>query len=144
MLPEVGPAEEKEKCDEETRTFLEKLRQLPNVKFVGFLHRSQILPFLSKAKFLLNTSHYEGFSNTFLEAMSVGTPIITSSKVNPDSIISKFQLGIVYTNPADLMDQYLLITQESYRELSEKCFNYVSKNHNYKSLAEKLVQSLRA
>lgn len=136
--------EAKEKCDEETRTFLEKLKQLPNVKFVGFLHRGQILPFLSKAKFLLNTSHYEGFSNTFLEAMSVGTPIITSSKVNPDSIISKFHLGIVYTNPADLMDQYLLMTQESYRELSENCFNYVSENHNYKLLAEKLVQSLSA
>lgn len=134
--------EEIAKCDPETQSFLAKLKQLKNVKFVGFLQRSQVPSFLAKAKFLLNTSHYEGFSNTFLEAMSVGTPIISSNKVNPDSIISKFGLGIVYNGPADLKDQYLAVTEEAYRKLSQNCLNYVSNNHNYKSLAEKLVQSL--
>jgi glycosyltransferase involved in cell wall biosynthesis len=130
--------------DTETFTYLGKLKQLSNVRFIGFLNRKQVLPFLQNAKYLLNTSRYEGFSNTFLEAMSIGTPIITTNKVNPDSIISKFNLGVVYSDPADLKDQYLSVTEEAYRGLTQNCLNYVSKNHNYKSLAEKLVQSLSA
>ncbi|MBO9681218.1 MAG: glycosyltransferase family 4 protein, partial [Flavisolibacter sp.] len=97
---------EHEGCDEQTLSSLHKLKQLPNVRFVGFLERDQVLPYLAKAKFLLNTSHYEGFSNTFLEAMSVGTPIITSENVNPDHIITKHKLGIVYKNVPDLQHQY--------------------------------------
>ncbi|WP_394334865.1 hypothetical protein [Aquiflexum balticum] len=36
------------------------------------------MEFLNQAKFLLSTSRYEGFSNTFHESMIVGTPILTT------------------------------------------------------------------
>lgn len=130
---------ESSKCDHETYIYLEKLKQLPNVSFAGFLHREQVLPFLSNAKFLLNTSHYEGFSNTFLEAMSVGTPILSSVKVNPDSILTKHQLGLVYRDVHDLKAQYTSLTPELYKMMSENVLSYVIENHEYKTLAKKLV-----
>jgi glycosyltransferase involved in cell wall biosynthesis len=133
---------EESKCDADTHYYLCKLRELPNVQFVGFLHRDQVLPFLSKAKFLLNTSHYEGFSNTFLEAMSVGTPIMTSHKVNPDSIISNNKLGIVYNDLADLKNQYASLTPELYAEMSGNVLNYVIQQHDYKLLSKRLMEFL--
>jgi glycosyltransferase involved in cell wall biosynthesis len=128
--------------DADTTLFLEKLQHLPNVRFIGFLHRQQVLPFLAKAKFLLNTSHYEGFSNTFLEAMSVGTPILTSHKVNPDAIISTYHLGLVYRDAADLQKQHQALTPESYQHLSGSVSRYVLEHHHYQVLSTRLLRLL--
>ena len=133
---------EEEKCDEDTRFYLKKLQELPNLTFVGFLSREQVLPFLAKAKYLLNTSHYEGFSNTFLEAMSVGTPVISSDKVNPDSIITKFKLGIIYTGLQDLKTQYEAITPYAYNTMSKNVSEYVIEQHDYRKLSSKLMSFL--
>lgn len=129
-------------CDVETQNYLEKLKQLPNVEFIGFLKRGEVLPFLSAAKYLLNTSHYEGFSNTFLEAMLVGTPIMTSPHVNPDSIISNHNLGIVYNDAMDLMNKYNKINPEQYCKMSENVRAYVAHQHDYKILSKRLVELL--
>lgn len=133
---------EESKCDEETFRYLDKLKALSNVRFVDFLNREQVLPFLSKAKFLLNTSHYEGFSNTFLEAMSVGTPLISSYKVNPDNIITNYKLGIVYKDSFDLQKQFISLTPDLLKALSKNTLDYVIKYHDYKVQAEKLMSFL--
>lgn len=130
---------EEESCDNDTRFYLGKLHELPNVTFAGFLSREEVMPFLAKAKYLLNTSHYEGFSNTFLEAMSVGTPVISSASVNPDSIISTHQLGIVYKNVDDLIGQFENISADEYRQMSSNVKAYVKEQHDYKFLSGKLL-----
>jgi glycosyltransferase involved in cell wall biosynthesis len=134
---------ESSKCDTETQNYLEKLKALPNVSFAGFLQRDEVLPFLSGAKFLLNTSHYEGFSNTFLEAMSVGTPIISSTNVNPDGFITANQIGLVYKDSSDLQHQYEALNPLRYQQLSENAMHYVVENHDYRSLAKRLLNILR-
>lgn len=130
------------KIDEETVHYLNRLKELPNVKFIGFLHRQQVLPFLAGAKFLLNTSRYEGFSNTFLESMAVGTPIISTHRVNPDEIISKYKLGIVYNDAQDLHQQYKSLTPDVYHGLSSNTREYVRQHHDYIKQAEKLLTFL--
>lgn len=133
---------ESSKCDDETRYYLAKLAELPNVKFVGFLQRDQVMPFLARAKYLLNTSHYEGFSNTFLEAMSAGTPIISSEKVNPDNIIPKYSLGIIYHDASDLKSKIGSVTPNDYKSMTENVLSYVINNHDHKVLANRLVNFL--
>ncbi|WP_230981372.1 glycosyltransferase family 4 protein [Echinicola salinicaeni] len=132
------------KIDKTTQLYLKKLRTLPNVTFMGFLDRNGVLPFLKGAKFLLNTSHYEGFSNTFLEAMTVGTPILSTPNVNPDGIIDKNQLGLIYTHANQLSKQLESLDADDYQQLSENVVDYVSKNHNYKVLARNLVGILQS
>ncbi|HTE28572.1 glycosyltransferase family 4 protein [Flavitalea sp.] len=129
------------RCDEETQYYLQKLGQLPNVQFAGFLERDQVLPFFSKAKYLLNTSHYEGFSNTFLEAMSVGTPIITTERVNPDSIISNHNLGIVFSDLPELQKMFSGVTTAVYTSMSKNVLTYIEQ-HDYKLLSKKLLAML--
>ena len=131
-------------CDPETSDYLEKLKTLPNVKFAGYKQRTEVLPFLSKARFLLNTSFYEGFSNTFLEAWSVGTPVISAMHVNPDSIISKYDLGIIYNDVFDLCKQYAAVKPERYQLMSDNARAYVANHHGYKLLAGNLLRYLSA
>jgi|RhiMetdeSRZDD1v2_1073273.scaffolds.fasta_scaffold06763_9 glycosyltransferase involved in cell wall biosynthesis len=130
--------------DQETSDYLEKLKQLPNVNFIGFLRRTQVLPFLANARFLLNTSFYEGFSNTFLEAWSVGTPVISAVHVNPDSIISKYDLGIIYNDVFDLCKQYAAVTPELYELMSDNAREYVVRHHGYRVLTAMLLRYLSA
>lgn len=130
--------------DKETKIYLDRLKELPNVEFVGFLERKAIFPFLAKAKFILNTSHYEGFSNTFLESMASGVPIISSEKVNPDDIISKHGLGLIYKNASDLEWQLASLTSESWEVMSQNCLQYVRQRHDYRKLAKDLLDFLES
>lgn len=127
------------KIDAESVEYVEKLKTLSNVVFMGKVEREDILQFLKDAKFLLNTSRYEGFSNTFLESMIVGTPIFTTSAVNPDGIVSKYNLGIVYETPQDLANYMREIGPSQYADLSNNCIQYIQEYHDHNRLTEKLV-----
>jgi len=130
--------------DAETETYYNQLKTLDNVEFVGILGRNQILEFLKDAKFLLNTSRYEGFSNTFLESMLTGSPLLTTNQVNPDGIIDNFGLGIVYDSPTDLLTKFGEKTQEAYLAQSLNCIDYVKENHDHIRQAQKLMEFLNS
>jgi glycosyltransferase involved in cell wall biosynthesis len=129
--------------DKESAVYLEKLKKLPNVQIEGFFERKKITGFLRDAKFLLNTSRFEGFSNTFLETMHVGTPILTTHNVNPDKIIGDNHLGILYQDVDDLETQLRELNNKSYNQLSQNCQKYVRENHDYLYLTKKLLATLR-
>lgn len=127
--------------DVENLIVLDKLSECNNVEFVGYLKRTEVIPFLSKAIALLNTSHYEGFSNTYLEAFAAGTPVVTTSSANPDNIISKEELGFVVDEHYKLSDALKeLMTSADYDIITNKCQQYVIDNHNAVTLANRIVR----
>lgn len=131
--------------DNETNNAIEKLRKLKNVEFVGYLKRNELKTFLSSSIALLNTSYTEGFSNTFLEAWSCGTPVVSTSNVNPDQIISTFNLGEVADNHDNLsiaLEKVIRLENSLYKKLSVNCYNYVKKHHNPTILTKKFVSYL--
>ncbi|MCH6201893.1 glycosyltransferase family 4 protein [Aquiflexum sp. LQ15W] len=128
--------------DQESTEYLEKLKSLSNVHLVGSISRDMILDFLKDSKFLLNTSRYEGFSNTFLEAMQSGTPILTTPNVNPDSIISDYQIGMIYEDEANLRLILENMTEEIYLNMSKNCIDYIENNHDHLVLGKKLLDFL--
>jgi glycosyltransferase involved in cell wall biosynthesis len=65
--------------------------ELPNVDFFGSADRHQLASLYRSATALCCTSHYEGFPNTFIEAWSVGLPVV--STVDPDGVIARHGLG---------------------------------------------------
>lgn len=111
---------------------ISELQKLPNVSFVGYLKREEILLLLRESYFLLNTSHYEGFSNTFLEAFSVGTPVFAMNQADPDSIIKKYKLGYIYRDVSDIVSvcRVLLERGREYEAIASNCIQYMNENHN--------------
>ena len=90
------------RLNKETANAIEALKLLENVTFTGYLKREEILYFLAGSLALLSTSHHEGFSNTFLESLAAGTPVIAPSRVDPDQFISQNRLGMTTSNDKDL------------------------------------------
>lgn len=130
----------RKKIDPDTINALEKLEHCKNVKFVGYLNRKHLSIFLTESSLLLNTSFYEGFSNTFLEALAASTPIVTLQKTDPDSIIEKNGLGKAVKSYEEMPDAIRnILSNKFYNELCEKCYNYVKEYHDAEKLAKNLL-----
>lgn len=148
-LPEINfkiAGAEHKNLDEETIYILSELKSLKNVEFIGYLNRSEMKPFLGKSIAILNTSINEGFSNTFLEAWSLGIPVITTKFVNPDELINKYNLGLVaddYDGLSGLVARITDMSETNFNDLADHCFDYVSEKHNPKKLAEKFISYLK-
>jgi glycosyltransferase involved in cell wall biosynthesis len=118
--------------DGESRIALEKLTRLPNVTMLGNIDSDSILSLLKESYVLLNTSHYEGFSNTFLEAFSVGTPVCTLPQNDPDDIIQSYSLGFIYTDKFDFIKKLneIVNNKDCYNKLTANCLEYMKNNHD--------------
>jgi len=66
---------------------------LSNVRYLGALPTSSVLQELATAHLLVNTSDYEGFSNTFIQAWQREVPVV-SLRVNPDGAFDGERLGV--------------------------------------------------
>lgn len=133
------------KTDEKTVNALARLERLSNVNFVGYLSREQVYSFLGKARMLLNTSHYEGFSNAFLESFSVGTPVVAPAHADPDGIIRRNGLGLTAEEETAFLPCIeRLFTQDAlFNEISGVCLKYVNMRHDPLILARRLVDFVR-
>lgn len=125
---------------------MEKLKRLRNVSFTGYLKRCEIPAFLSSAVALLNTSHFEGFSNTILESLAAGTPVVLRDAVDPDAIIRRNALGIVAGDNDQLASSVRAIWSMDavqHDALCRKCRQYVEANHSPSAAAERLISLLK-
>jgi glycosyltransferase involved in cell wall biosynthesis len=100
---------------------------------------------IANAAVLLCTSDEEGFPNTFIQAWSNGTPIITL-KVDPDSIIEKVGLGSVSkTVDGAVADINVLMgSLERREEIALRARRYISENHDEGTVVEILNDTLGA
>lgn len=140
----IGGKKASKGVDLETEKALNKLEESPNVTFEGYIKRTEVSKFLSGAKLLLNTSHYEGFSNTFLESFASGTPIVTTRMVDPDNIIERHSLGEIAATHDDLAELVMKVVEsQNYESLSDKCFSYLIKNHSHIDLSDRFHSFLK-
>ncbi len=124
------------------KAVVKEISSQPNVEMIGFLKRHEVIPFLADAIALLNTSYYEGFSNTFLESWLAGTPVITRS-IDPDNIISTNGVGIVAEEYAEIPALLRELNGSmNYQSLARRCRDYVIQNHNAGNIAKAFIDSL--
>ncbi len=126
--------------DPNTKKALSLLKKCTNVEFDGYVTGEKKYAFLANSIALLNTSHHEGFSNTFLEAFAFGTPVITTSKVDPDNIIADNTLGFVREDIDDLVNDIKNIFHVDYSTISNNCRKYLIENHNPENLSSELLK----
>ena len=87
-----------------------------NVKFLGFLPRTEVISAIQEARFLVFPSEcYEGMPLTLLEAFACGTPVLVSNIGGQAEIVTDGSTGIYFeTGDAD--------------DLAIKCNKYIANN----------------
>jgi glycosyltransferase involved in cell wall biosynthesis len=130
---------------EEVCLLRERARRLSNVRLVGPLSWSEVGSLLVHAKVLVNTSVYEGFPNTFVQAALAHTPV-ASLHVDPDGVLSHDILGFcVGGDQALLVDRVrgLCRHPESRDALGQRACDYAENHHNLAAVIGTLKTVLR-
>ena len=115
----------------ESKNYFEEVRnkaeRIGNIKFLGFQPFDATEKYFDKCKLFINTSKYEGFPNTFLQAWNRGVPVV--SYVDPDNIIKNNKLGYKVNSKKEMEKALILfLRKKSWDE--DAILNYFKKNHS--------------
>ena len=127
-------------ADPKRKREMSKIIEQSNIQYLGFKSIEEINKILNNAKLLVNTSTFEGFSNTFIQAWMRGVPVI-SLKANPDNLLSKEKLGFICNDNLDKAAEkieYLMKNERVWKEYSQRCYDFANENFN----VEKTVEGL--
>lgn len=116
----------------------------PNVKIIEFVPFDQIEAYFAYARVLINTSVFEGFPNTFLQAGKYGVPVV-SLKVDPDNFIHDHQCGIVADGSMEFFVngfQQLMNDSEFHQTCAANIRHYVKENHELTSKVRELNRAI--
>lgn len=108
-----------------------RMGALPNFRFEPGVPFEETSALFAQAKLFVNTSRGEGFPNTFLQAAACGTPIVSWS-VNPDGILTRYQMGICANGDQATFEQALrdLCGDVEFRvRMGENGRKYVARQH---------------
>jgi glycosyltransferase involved in cell wall biosynthesis len=92
-----APAPREEAVYEEARV---RAESLPNVTFHGFVPQHRIGELFERARVHVSTSETDGFPNTFLQAWSRGTPVVTF--LDPGRIVTRNGMGAAVSDIGEL------------------------------------------
>ena len=113
-----------------------------NVKIVGSMEIDDVNELLTKSHIFVNTSLYEGFPNTFIQAWMRKVPVV-SLNVDPDDVLKEKKIGFHSKNFNQMIkDISKLIDNKQFRlEMGERAQQYAFENHSLKNI-EKIVELL--
>jgi len=72
-----------------------------NVRYLGAVPQEDVNKLLERSHLLVNTSRWEGFSNTFIQAWMRAVPVLTLG-VNPDGLLDDSYLGCTHESTIDI------------------------------------------
>lgn len=120
----VGSGEEKDNLE----TIISDFNLHSLVHLLGF--KENVFDYISKAKFLVLASQYEGFSMVILEALSLGTPVISfDCESGPNEMIINNENGI-------------LVENQNFTELTHKMNIFVEDENLYQNCKFNAVSSV--
>ena len=116
-----------------------RLQILPNVKLFGRLTHKETISHIAKSEALVCTSHYEGFPNTFLEAWSVGTPVISLS-VDPGKVLENHKLGFMCNGNLNKLKEIIHGDGNLSGFDQHRLVRYVTEYHSVKNAAKLFIK----
>jgi len=124
---------------------VDTLEKLPNVDYRGRVDPEEASRVIADAALLLCTSDQEGFPNTFVQAWSNGTPVVTL-QVDPDDIIKRLQLGAVTGTVDATVEQLqrLLKSPEERQVIAARAREYVLGHHSAEVVVKSFDQAVRS
>jgi len=119
---------------------IKESNKIKNLKFIKKVQFNKIQKYFNKAKVFVNTSDFEGFPNTFIQAGIGKTPIL-SLNVNPDKFLDSYQCGICVNGDVNKMKENLssiLSNTKKRQKMGNNAYKYVQKNHDIKNNIKQL------
>ena len=122
----------------------ERGKELNNVDFIGAVPPDEIHQHYWNATALVNTSRYEGFPNTFLEAWRYGIPVLSLS-VDPGRYLGDNQYsGYMEDSMSKLTSeiQRLQTDHKDWEAISQSLQQYFEKNYSIGEIGEKWAKAV--
>ena len=113
------------------KNMMEQVSLPVNITYLGGMSYSEIEKYFTEIDILVNTSKYEGFSNTFLQAWKNSVPVVSLNS-DPDNIVTRYSLGFHSKSFEQLVaDVHFLINNREERiRMGKNGLAYVIDNHN--------------
>jgi glycosyltransferase involved in cell wall biosynthesis len=114
------------------------------LKVLTYVPFDQVEKYFAEAALFVNTSAFEGFPNTFLQAMKYGVPVV-SLKVDPDGMLARHGCGAVCDGDFDRLEREVsLLMSDRNRHLhaSNCCRAYLERFHDKDILVPKYREVL--
>jgi len=124
------------------REMLKEMSALENLEYLGERSLKEVNEVLARADIFVNTSTYEGFPNTFIQAWMRKVPVV-SLNVNPDNVIDDKGIGFFSKTYEQLIKHItILINNTKLRnEMGERAQAFAFDNFSMKN-AEKIIHLL--
>ena len=119
------------------------MAEIEDLAYLGALPIEEVNSILAKAHILVNTSLYEGFPNTFIQAWMRKVPVV-SLHVNPDGVLDQNEIGFFSGTYEKMFEQVVeLIKKPALRDaMGERAQAYAFERHSENNIA-KLVEILK-
>ena len=122
-----------------------ELPKIPRLRHLGFVSEEDKHAAMAGAEALICPSPYESLSITLLEAMSFGTPVLTSSR--SDVLVEhclKSQAGLAYGNPEEFTESVrLMVLDEGLRRaLGRNGKRYALTEFSWESVLDRLIRQI--
>ena len=111
---------------------LAEAQKLSNVTLFEYVPFEQIESYFASAYLHVNTSTFEGFPNTFLQAAKYGVPTV-SLKVDPGGMLSQYHCGVACKDDFEVFKQTiqsLMTDTQLYEKYSRQSLDYLKKHHD--------------
>jgi glycosyltransferase involved in cell wall biosynthesis len=120
-----------------TDDLLRLIEKVPNLRYLGALEQDEVNGLLECSHLLVNTSDYEGFSNTFIQAWMREVPVV-SLRVDPDRLLSAGKIGFVSGDEERLSRDVGRLLEDNIlrEEMGEHARDYAVRNHSTAKIEE--------
>jgi len=120
--------------------FRKEIQSTGKVDFRGEMSIDEVSRLLAASHILVNTSLYEGFPNTFVQAWMHYVPVV-SLQVDPDDVLRKEKIGFHSGTFDNLVrDTKNLIENENVRrQMGERARHYALQNHVLETAIGKIL-----
>jgi glycosyltransferase involved in cell wall biosynthesis len=113
-----------------------RIKDAPHLKYLGQMSQDEVNSILSESHVFVNTSEYEGFPNTFIQAWIRGVPVV-SLGINPDGVFNDRRVGFFSGDYKQMCADVLrLATDERLRsEMGSYAREHAVKNHSLANIS---------
>lgn len=110
--------------------------ELSNLEYLEYVPFDRIQDYYNRAKLFVNTSEYEGFPNSFIQAC-LGRTGILSLRVNPDRFLTEYKLGhCCQDNIGEAIDFIRALNADQIEKMGRHAGEYVMRNHDISTIGK--------